>query len=79
MTARMSTKNTTTKPLARDAVCDDLTASHTVAAALGMSNLALTQWRYRGGGPPFIRVGRRIRYRWTDVQAWLDENTERPA
>ncbi len=74
----MSTTKNAAK-LARDAVRDDLTDPPAVAAALGMSNIALTQWRYRGGGPPFIRVGRRIRYRWSDVQAWLDENTERPA
>jgi predicted DNA-binding transcriptional regulator AlpA len=28
--------------------------------------------RLKGGGPPFIRIGRLIRYRPSEVQAWLD-------
>ena len=29
-------------------------------------------WRYRGEGPPAIKVGRELRYRESDVQDWLD-------
>ncbi len=32
----------------------------------------LYAWRYRGEGPPGIRVGRELRYRESDVVAWLD-------
>lgn len=35
----------------------------------------LAQLRYLGKGPAFIKAGRSIRYRESDVQAWLDENT----
>lgn len=31
----------------------------------------LQAWRCRGGGPPFIRVGRLVRYRPQDVEAWI--------
>lgn len=31
----------------------------------------LHQWRSRGEGPPGFRVGRHVRYRVDDVQAWL--------
>ncbi|MFE6287680.1 helix-turn-helix transcriptional regulator [Streptomyces sp. NPDC057877] len=31
------------------------------------------QWSSRGGGPRMIRVGRHLRARWDDVDAWLDE------
>ena len=33
------------------------------------------QWNYRHVGPPAHRVGRHLRYRMCDVQAWLDKNT----
>jgi predicted DNA-binding transcriptional regulator AlpA len=31
----------------------------------------LAQWRYRSEGPPFVRLGRHVRYRREDVDAWL--------
>lgn len=34
----------------------------------------LEQWRYRGIGPRWTKVGGRdVRYRWSDVEKWLDE------
>lgn len=32
----------------------------------------LQQLRQRGGGPLFIKIGRRVLYDWVDVQEWLD-------
>lgn len=38
----------------------------------GLSSRTLEAWRRRGYGPPFIRVSpRAIRYRRSDVEAWL--------
>ena len=31
--------------------------------------------RCTGGGPPFVRIVRRVYYRRSDVEAWLAENT----
>jgi len=31
----------------------------------------LAQWRYLGQGPRFHKVGRFVRYRWSDVEKWL--------
>lgn len=31
----------------------------------------LQAWRSRGGGPPFIKVGRLVRYDPQDVEAWI--------
>lgn len=31
----------------------------------------LAEWRYRGIGPRYHVVGRDVRYRWSDVEAWL--------
>jgi predicted DNA-binding transcriptional regulator AlpA len=44
-----------------------------VAAYLGIPLATLSQWRYRGQGPTSLRVGRHIRYRWSDVERWLAE------
>jgi hypothetical protein len=46
-----------------------------VAEALDTSPEGLAQMRYRGTGPKFIKRGRRVLYRWSDVSAYLDANT----
>jgi predicted DNA-binding transcriptional regulator AlpA len=45
-----------------------------LAAHLGMARITLAQWRSKGFGPPFMRVGRSIRYRLTDVNKWAEAN-----
>lgn len=46
------------------------------AGFLGYSIRALQNWRYRGGGPDFVKVSRRsVRYRRKDLIAWADRNT----
>jgi len=48
------------------------------AATLGVSTRTLEAWRYRGGGPPYYRLGRRcIRYAPAVVAAWLRERERR--
>lgn len=37
----------------------------------GQSPRTLEAWRLRGGGPPFIQIGRSIRYRRGDLLDWL--------
>lgn len=46
-----------------------------VAAALFTTEAGLAQMRYRGTGPRYVKRGRRVIYRWSDVRAYLDENT----
>jgi excisionase family DNA binding protein len=43
-----------------------------VAALLGVSRRTMQGWRWRGGGPPYVRVGSAVRYEPAEVQAWLD-------
>lgn len=38
---------------------------------LGVPLNTLYRWRYRGEGPKGYRVGRHVRYRRADVEAWL--------
>jgi len=42
------------------------------AAYLTVGERCLQSWRVRGFGPNFIKVGRLIRYRKTDIEAFLE-------
>jgi excisionase family DNA binding protein len=44
-----------------------------VAEFLGVPVQTLYQWRYKGTGPRASKVGVHIRYRWSDVERWLDQ------
>lgn len=46
-----------------------------VAPVLGTTEAGLAQMRYRGTGPKFIKAGKKVLYRWSDVRAYLDANT----
>ncbi|WP_330338458.1 helix-turn-helix transcriptional regulator [Streptomyces sp. NBC_00557] len=43
-----------------------------VAAYLGVPVKTLYQWKYRGIGPKVHKVGRHLRYRWSEVDAWVN-------
>lgn len=43
-----------------------------VADYLGVPINTVYQWRTRGSGPPGRRVGKHVRYRPEDVEAWFD-------
>jgi predicted DNA-binding transcriptional regulator AlpA len=45
-----------------------------VAEALHTTTASLAQMRYRGHGPKFVRLGRRVLYRWVDVEQWITES-----
>ncbi len=30
-------------------------------------------WRYRRLGPPGFRVGKHLRFRWSDVEGWIED------
>lgn len=42
-----------------------------LSQATGWPVPTLNGWRSRGGGPPFVRCGRSVRYPLAAVQAWL--------
>ncbi|PJE01674.1 DNA-binding protein [Mycobacterium sp.] len=52
-----------------------LATPNEVAEYLHTTAASLAQDRYRGTGPKFIKCGRRVLYRWSDVSEWLDDNT----
>lgn len=45
-----------------------------VSAHLGVPEGTLAQWRHRGIGPRYIKVGKHVRYDERDVLAWLEAN-----
>lgn len=51
---------------------DRLISVDELADYLGVSVATLYQWRYRREGPPGFRVGRHVRYRWTDIEEWIE-------
>lgn len=46
-----------------------------IADYLGVPLATIYQWSSRGGGPRLIKVGRHLRARWTDIEAYLDDRT----
>lgn len=55
---------------------DQLITVPELAEYLGLSKQQLALMRVKGSGPRFLRASAaNIRYRWSDVEAWLDENT----
>lgn len=49
-----------------------LKTSQQVADQLGVTNGYLAKLRVIGDGPTYIKVGRSVRYRAGDIDAWLD-------
>ena len=48
-----------------------------VATLLGLRPNTLAQWRMTGSGPTFVRLGRRVRYRAADIDAWIESQARR--
>lgn len=74
MTTRDS--GVTTMCAYRDTLGDmlpNLMTIQAVAEYLGVPVKTIYNWRAEGKGPRGIRVGRHLRYRLADVEAWLDQ------
>lgn len=63
------------KTLAEPAVMN----TESAAAYLDMRPGTLEIWRSTRRGPPYIKVGRSVRYRRSDLDAWLEQRTYRSA
>jgi excisionase family DNA binding protein len=50
---------------------DRLLSVQDLAATLQVPVATIYRWRYTEDGPPRIRVGRHLRFRESDVEAWL--------
>ena len=57
---------------------DELIRTEDVARLLGLTEGTMANQRSRGEGPPFIRIGRAVRYSRRAVTAWIEANTVTP-
>jgi predicted DNA-binding transcriptional regulator AlpA len=58
---------------------DNILLSNSEAAEfLGMSPDTLPRWRWAGIGPAYLKVGRSIKYRRADLEAFLNESRVNP-
>lgn len=64
----MTTTTTTTTPLNESQACQ----------YLGLSIHTLRQWRHLSKGPVYMKVGRAVRYRQADLDAYLEQASIRP-
>lgn len=49
--------------------------THQAAARTGLASSTLRKLRLTGQGPKFLKLGRAVRYRDSDLDAWLEGRT----
>jgi excisionase family DNA binding protein len=54
---------------------DRLLTVQELADYLGVPVATIYAWRYRHHGPPGFRVGRHVRFRWRDVERWIEDRS----
>lgn len=47
-----------------------------LARYLGVPAATIYTWRYRGEGPPGFRVGKHLRFKPSEIEAWLEAHRE---
>ena len=57
---------------------DRLNKPNEVSERLGLPEKTLADWRSRGIGPAYVRLGRHVRYRDSDLERFLQEQTTQP-
>ena len=68
----MSTNNETTRASEFSSPIRRRLTEKQAAARLALSVRTLQQWRVKGGGPPFLKLGSSVRYNEDDLEAWAD-------
>jgi hypothetical protein len=53
-------------------------AALSTAQGVPVAARTLSNWRWAGGGPPFVKVMRRVRYRRADILAWAQAQISEP-
>ena len=61
---------------ARSAGGRGLATINDVATYLQIPPKTLHRWRSMGEGPPALKIGKHLRYRWGDVEAWLETRAD---
>ncbi|MFD6134582.1 helix-turn-helix transcriptional regulator [Isoptericola sp. NPDC060257] len=55
---------------------NDLMRTEDVSRETGIAAATLRFWRFQGTGPRSAKLGRRVVYRRSDVEAWINEQFE---
>jgi len=58
----------------RDEKQGDILKPEQLAEEIKVPVRTLGQWRYLGRGPAYFHVGNGVRYRRSDVTAWIESN-----
>ncbi len=53
----------------------ELLTTEEAARILGVKPQSLAVWRLHGENLPFVKVGRLVRYRRSDIEKWLEAQT----
>src|SRR5699024_8176940 len=68
------------KPAPRDVVTpDELMTAYAVADVLGLAAGTLANWRTLGLGPAYVKLGRRVRYRVSNINDWVSSQANESA
>lgn len=57
---------------------DTLLTERLAADMLDIHRVTLAVWRQDGRGPKYVKLGRNVRYRRSDVEAYIRKNTIEP-
>ena len=57
------------------AIGGGLLVPNQAASMLHVNERTLANWRVAGRGPRFVKIGSRVCYRASDLQAFIDDNT----
>ena len=55
---------------------DRLLTSEEVSEYLGLSPHTIEMWRRKKVGPPWVKVGRSVRYKESDVSSWVERRSQ---
>ena len=53
----------------------DILRTNEAAGYIGLRKSTLEAWRCRGGGPVFLKLGKAVRYRKEDLDAFINART----
>jgi hypothetical protein len=57
---------------------NELLSPNDAARILGVTEAALSRFRYEHRGPVFVRIGKLVRYREADLTVWLEACSVQP-
>jgi predicted DNA-binding transcriptional regulator AlpA len=57
---------------------EELLADPEAAAVIGVVPTTMPQWRHRGVGPRYLKLGRLVRYRPSDLRDWINQQVVDP-